>query len=494
LRPAGFQKAAGFYVTLFPLLLTIEPQQTVQEILRNITSQRRKGKNHQNVVWTEVSEALRHAGCENINFNIIIGSTFLIWEDGMPLRGLEVSNVANHAGSPPCDLSLLVNLSSAELGCYLSYNPAIFEEAFVRQLVAHFQHLIVQTLLDAEQKIADVPLLAVQEQEKFLIDWNKTAREYPHDKTLQALFEEQATKTPYHVAVVYEDKHLTYEELNKKANQLAHYLREQGVKPDSLAAIACERSLEMVIGILAILKAGGAYVPIDPSYPQERIQFMLEDTQALFLLTQQKVVSKLPTTVAKLLLLDKDMAANNYPTTNLSHTAQPHHLAYVIYTSGTTGKPKGVMIEHTSLCNRLFWYQSYTPLAQDDKFLHQLSFSFDAAVMALWWPLISGAQVVIASALKDMKSLADLVTSQAVTILHSTPTTIENLFPCRSLERYKPFRLPGTQEREVPYDLTSRSLSKESHLASQRRRESCSLAISSGSEPAMLLPQAKLFP
>jgi amino acid adenylation domain-containing protein/non-ribosomal peptide synthase protein (TIGR01720 family) len=434
LRPAGFQKAAGFYVTLFPLLLTIEPQQTVQEILRNITSQRRKGKNHQNVVWTEVSEALRHAGCENINFNIIIGSTFLIWEDGMPLRGLEVSNVANHAGSPPCDLSLLVNLSSAELGCYLSYNPAIFEEAFVRQLVAHFQHLIVQTLLDAEQKIADVPLLAVQEQEKFLIDWNKTAREYPHDKTLQALFEEQATKTPYHVAVVYEDKHLTYEELNKKANQLAHYLREQGVKPDSLAAIACERSLEMVIGILAILKAGGAYVPIDPSYPQERIQFMLEDTQALFLLTQQKVVSKLPTTVAKLLLLDKDMAANNYPTTNLSHTAQPHHLAYVIYTSGTTGKPKGVMIEHTSLCNRLFWYQSYTPLAQDDKFLHQLSFSFDAAVMALWWPLISGAQVVIASALKDMKSLADLVTSQAVTILHSTPTTIENLFDNSSMQ------------------------------------------------------------
>lgn len=308
------------------------------------------------------------------------------------------------------------------------YNSNLFRESTIKRMLKHYELLLKELAEYPAKPIYQLEMMTHEEKQQILIDWNNTQKDYPTDKTLHQLFEEQVIKRPNNIAVIFEDQKLTYQELNDKANQLAHYLRDQGVTPDMLVVIACERSVEMIIGILGILKAGGAYVPVDPSYPLDRIQFMLEDTQATLLLTQQTVLERLPTTQEKVFLLDRDREKLiHYPITNPSCTTHPRNLAYTIYTSGSTGKPKGVMIEHQSICDRLFWYQSYTPLSYEDRFLHQLSFSFDAAVMALWWPLVSGAQVIIPSILGDVELLAELVTSHKVTTLHSVPTAIKSL-------------------------------------------------------------------
>jgi non-ribosomal peptide synthetase component F len=214
--------------------------------------------------------------------------------------------------------------------------------------------------------LQELPLLTSQEKHQLLIEWNDTEADYPADKTVHQLFEEQVRKTPHNIAVVYEDQELNYEQLNEKANQLAYYLRAQGVGPDTLVAIAVERSLEMIIGLLAILKAGGAYVPLDPTYPEDRLQFMLEDTKAPLLITQAhlkerfkgyagKTLSLQLDTESKSLLIEEaplnELGLSSQVWTNLStrdsqdllSLSTPHNLAYVIYTSGSTGKPKGVM-------------------------------------------------------------------------------------------------------------------------------------------------------
>ncbi|RTK96790.1 MAG: non-ribosomal peptide synthetase, partial [Neisseriaceae bacterium] len=216
--------------------------------------------------------------------------------------------------------------------------------------------------------------------QKLLIEWNDTRAEYPADKTIHQLFEEQVTKTPHNIALIYEDQELTYQQLNERSNQLAYHLRSLGVGPDTLVAIAVERSLEMVIGLLGILKAGGAYVPLDPTYPQERLQFMLEDTQASVLITQAHLRESFKDYAEKIISLQidaetKDLFIEEYtshtnrleserwinPSTqsseNPSVITSPHNLAYVIYTSGSTGKPKGVMVGHNGLSNRLIWMQ-----------------------------------------------------------------------------------------------------------------------------------------
>lgn len=195
---------------------------------------------------------------------------------------------------------------------------------------------------------------------------------YPLDKCIHELFEAQAAKTPDAVAVVLGNSQLTYQELNNKANQLAHYLQQNGVKPEILGVICCDRSLEMVISLLAVLKAGGAYIPLDPSYPPERLQFMVEDSNLSILLTQSKLLHLVSNSQVKIICLDteKDKIAQN-PVVNSVNTVTPDNLAYVIYTSGSTGKPKGVMIPHRALTNHMQWMQQELPLNSADKVLQK---------------------------------------------------------------------------------------------------------------------------
>ncbi|HEY0601297.1 MAG TPA: amino acid adenylation domain-containing protein, partial [Herpetosiphonaceae bacterium] len=278
---------------------------------------------------------------------------------------------------------------------------------------------------------------------------NATQRDYPAHESLHGLIEAQVERTPDAVAVIAEAGTrervaLSYRELNARANQLARHLQTLGVKTNTLVGIAMERSLEMVVGLLGVLKAGAAYVPIDPSYPAERVQWMLDDAQVPVLLTQERLIAQLPEHAATTLCLDRDwpaIAENDEH--NLPPTTQPDDLAYVIYTSGSTGRPKGAMNTHRAIANRLLWMQDTYGLTAEDRVLQKTPFSFDVSVWEFFWPLLTGARLVMArpGGHQDPAYLADVIAQQQITTLHFVPSMLEhfldapNLSQCRSLRR-----------------------------------------------------------
>jgi amino acid adenylation domain-containing protein len=260
--------------------------------------------------------------------------------------------------------------------------------------------------------------------------FNSTRVDYPQQKLIHQLFEEQVDRTPRATAVVYEAQSLTYTELNQKANQLARYLRDKGAGPDEPVGICVERSLEMVVGLLGILKAGGAYVPLDPVYPPERLQYMLEDSLPKVLLTQTRLTQTLPQTTAAVIALDDvrstiaQHSAENLEAASLR--LYPHHLAYVIYTSGSTGRPKGAMNEHRGVVNRLQWMQDAYQLGGQDRVLQKTPFGFDVSVWEFFWTLMSGAALIIArpEGHKDPAYLRQLIEATGVTTLHFVPSML----------------------------------------------------------------------
>ncbi|MBT9317709.1 polyketide synthase [Leptothoe spongobia] len=261
---------------------------------------------------------------------------------------------------------------------------------------------------------------------------------------LHHLFESQVEQTPKAIAVAFGEKHLTYQALNQRANQLAHQLQALGVKPDRLVGICVERSLEMVIGLLGILKAGGAYIPFDPGYPKERLAYMLSDSQVPIVLTSQAAQHELPQTDAHLIYLDSDWSAiAQFPQTNPTSAVGTDHLAYTLYTSGSTGKPKGAMNNHAGIVNRLCWMQTEYQLNASDRVLQKTPFSFDVSIWEFFWPLITGARLVIAKpeGHKDSAYLVDLIAQEQVTTLHFVPSMLQifleepTLNRCRSLKR-----------------------------------------------------------
>ncbi len=279
---------------------------------------------------------------------------------------------------------------------------------------------------------------------RILVDFNDTRVDYPRDICLHELFEAQVSRTPDAVAVVFEDRELTYSGLNHRANQLAHYLQEHGVAPESLVGVFMERSLEMVVALYGVLKAGGAYVAFDPEYPKDRLAFMLEDTQVQVLLTQKHLQDALPALRASTICLDTGWSEiDGYAVGNSHSGAAPGNLAYVLYTSGSTGKPKGVMNCHSGICNRLLWMQDVYHLTEADRVVQKTPFSFDVSVWEFFWPLICGATLVLArpGGHRDSRYLAQLISDQAITTIHFVPSMLRLFLDakigseCRSLKR-----------------------------------------------------------
>lgn len=261
--------------------------------------------------------------------------------------------------------------------------------------------MLESILINPQQPIYQLPLFTEIEQYQLLFDWNNTKKEYPLDKCIHQLFEEQVIKTPEAIAVEWEGEKLTYQELNQRANQLANYLQKLGVNPEVLVGICVERSLLMVVGLLGILKAGGAYVPLDPAYPAERLAYILDDSQAKVVLTQQQLVNlnSIPNTDLQVICLDTDWELISIQKDKNPQTqVKANNLAYVIYTSGSTGKPKGVIIEHLSLVNFTQTVRDKYGMNNRDRVLEAASISFDAAAEEMYLCLVSGATLVLRTA------------------------------------------------------------------------------------------------
>jgi amino acid adenylation domain-containing protein len=325
---------------------------------------------------------------------------------------------------PGSELTLVIQEDRTE--CLWVYNAEVLDRESVVKMQKGFTAFLQGIVSDPQQHTSVLPLLTQQERERVLAEWNATQTDYPKETCLHQLFEAQVERAPEAVAVIFEGQHLTYRELNRRANQLAHHLRQLGVGPEVLVGLCVERSLDMMVGLLGILKAGGAYVPLDPAFPAERLAFMLEDSQAAVLVTQQHVLARLTAPGTRVVCLDADAAvlARNSEANPFSGVTSAQR-AYVIYTSGSTGKPKGVQILHRAVVNFLLSMRQQPGLRAEDTWLAITTLSFDIAALELFLPLIVGARVVVASreTVINGAALAETLRREQVTVMQATPVT-----------------------------------------------------------------------
>lgn len=419
----------GLFVNTLVLRGNLAGNPRFSELLRRVREMCLDAYHHQEVPFEKIVEKLQPE--RNLSYNPLFQVMFAFQNmpgEALELPGLSVRASRTDAETTMVDLRLLLIDSTEGLQGILEYNSDLFTEITARHLVVHFQTLLGAIVANPEQRVAELNLLTEQERHLMLEEWNNTMRDYPLPLCAHTLFERQAEKTPDAPAIQFASDILTYQTLNQQANRLAHYLRSKGVGPDVCVGISMERSLEMVISILAVLKAGGAYVPLDPGYPLERLLFILQDSQVKIVLTRSSLWERQGLPVGEVLwvepgeeLLCQESAVNVCVETHVDA------LAYVIYTSGSTGQPKGVMSTHRGLGNRLLWMQETYQLLSDDAVLQKTPYSFDVSVWEFLWPLISGARIVLArpEGHRDPAYLVEIVREQQITILHFVPSMLQ---------------------------------------------------------------------
>ncbi|MBD3560349.1 amino acid adenylation domain-containing protein, partial [Planktothrix sp. FACHB-1355] len=378
------------------------------------------------------------------------------------LGELELESLALQQQTSQFDLTLTMGEVNGSLSAAFQYNTDLFEAATIARMAGHFQILLESIIANPEQPISTLPMLTEKERHQLVVEWNKTDIDYKSDVCLHQLFEAQVEKTPDAVAVIFEKEQLTYRQLNQKADRLANYLQNLGVAPEVLVGICMERSLEMVVGLLGILKAGGAYVPLDPSYPHERLAFMLADAGVDILLTQERLLEILPKYNAKVVCLDRDwetkLEIQNQIENPKSQIPNPESLAYVIYTSGSTGKPKGAMNTHKGICNRLLWMQDAYQLTSSDRVLQKTPFSFDVSVWEFFWPLITGATLVVAKpgGHQDSAYLVRTIAEEKITTIHFVPSMLQVFLEEEGLESCNCLRQVMCSGEALPFQLQER--------------------------------------
>ena len=309
------------------------------------------------------------------------------------------------------------------------YETSRLDAATVSRILAHFETTLDAIAANPEQRLDELPVLHESERQQLLVGWNKTSVPHPDDRCVHQLFEAQAEESPDAVAVIVQDHHVTYRALNELANHQARHLSTLGVAAGVMVGLFMERSVEMVAGLLGVLKAGGAYVPLDPGYPMQRLEFMLEDTGAAVILTQDRLRSRLPQTSAIVHCVDDDWVdASKQGATNPATFVTPRDLAYVIYTSGSTGKPKGAMLEHGGVLNYLNWCTAAYPVGDGFGSPVQSSIGFDATITSLLTPLLAGRCVVLLPEDEEVEALGTaLSTGSDFSLVKLTPAHLKIL-------------------------------------------------------------------
>ena len=418
--PQEIEGLIGFFVNTLALRTDLSGNPIFEQLLRRVREVALQAYTHQDLPFEQLVEALQPE--RSLSHTPLFQVMFALDDalvPSMDLLDLTVSSYSVESGTTKFDLTLSMKNTASGLIGEWEYNSDLFDATTIERMAEHLQTLLEGIVANPEQRISELPLLTQTERQQLLFEWNNTTTEYPHDKCIHQLFEEQVERSPDAVAVVFEEEQLTYRELNTRANQLAHYLRSLGVGPEVLVGICVERSFNMIIGLLGVLKADGAYVPIDPAYPTERIAYILSDSRLPILLTQQKLVAFLPEHQARIVYLDSDWEeiATKHELPPISDVT-PENLAYVIYTSGSTGKPKGVMVAHQGLLNLVFWHQQTFKITSLDKATQLAGTGFDAAVWELWPYLTAGASIYLVKPelLTSPINLRDWLISQKITM------------------------------------------------------------------------------
>ncbi|MBA1379346.1 non-ribosomal peptide synthetase, partial [Pseudomonas brassicacearum] len=442
------ERLIGFFVNTQVLRSEFHSELTGTALLQQLKQTAMAAQMHQDLPFEQLVDALQPQ--RNLSHSPLFQAMFNHRNEAdsafaNALPDLRVEPLGWTQRTAQFDLSLDTVDGPQGLHAALTYATDPFEPATIERMARHWLNLLHDMTHDLHRPVAQWTLLDEDERRHMLIDWNATAQHYPLDRSVQALIEEQVRRTPDAPALVFGEQRLSYRELNARANRLAHRLIDQGVGPDVLVGIAVERSVEMVLGLLAILKAGGAYVPLDPEYPRDRLAYMFEDSGIGLLLTQQHLIDSLPIPdgLRSLVLDSPDDGLYASRDGNPGVEVHGENLAYVIYTSGSTGKPKGAGNRHSALVNRLCWMQQAYGLDATDSVLQKTPFSFDVSVWEFFWPLLTGSTLVVAApgAHRDPAQLIELITAQGITTLHFVPSMLQafvqdpRVAECTSLKR-----------------------------------------------------------
>ncbi len=416
----GINEMVGLFINTLPLRVNTKDDKTVIEYLGDVNRSLIERESYECAPLTEIKQC-----CDFENKGEIFDSLLVI--ENYPLDkqlgsdkgrlfigGYSMREMTNY----PLTLEIL-NFDSIKL--VFQYDRKVFEEDIIKRLCRYFVNITESIIMNPRSELRETILLPKEERES-IERFNLTKALFPKDKLLFELFEEQAEKTPHNIALVHEEKELTYSEFNKKANQMANYLRKRGAGKDSIIGIMAERSIELIVGIFAILKAGGAYLPIDPGLPRERICFMLNDSKAKILLTQKRFMGKADFS-GEIINMEDEFYYTGDPV-NLPKISKPDDLAYIIFTSGSTGNPKGVMIEHNSAVNILTALQSRYPLMETDSYLFKTTYTFDVSVAEIFGWFFSGGKLVILKKdrEKDPRAILKEIERTGVTHINFVPS------------------------------------------------------------------------
>ena len=358
---------------------------------------------------------------------------------GAQVLDVRVIGASNYVFVTDCNQ----DFASSQFELALSYDASLVDRQQTQVVKNYFLKILESMVRNPYGRYELMSLLSENERKQLVDEWNNTAVKYRDEKPIHRLFEEQAERMGNTLAVVYEDRQLTYDDLNRRANQLAHHLQRLGVGPEVLVGVAAERSVELMIALLGILKAGGAYVPIDPAYPAARVEYMLADSGVSIVLTQSHLLAQLPQTSGRFICLDDWPAIAGESDQNPAVNVSGDNSIYMIYTSGSTGQPKGALNTHSGLFNRLTWMQQQYQLTPDDRVLQKTPFSFDVSVWEFFWPVITGARLVFAKpgGHQDPSYLIELINTAQITTCHFVPSMLQafvddpEVSTCRSLRQ-----------------------------------------------------------
>ena len=416
----------GFFVNSLVLRTDLSGNPSFRELLQRVRKMALEAYEHQDLAFEKLVEELNPK--RSLSYSPLFQVMFVlqnapgtVWQ----LEGLTVSPVRIGRETAKFDLTLFMQETGDALTGSLQYSTDLFSEQTIVRMLGHFEVLLQGIVSNPQQAISALPILTAAEKHQLLTEWNGPHKDYPLDKCLHELFEEQVEKTPDALAVIFEDQQLTYRQLNTRANQLAHHLRKLGVGPDIRVGVCVERSSAMLAALLGILKAGGAYVPLDPDYPKDRLALLLEDSRASTVVTEQRFADRFPQHHAILMCLDDESA--NIAQESIENPATdvtPKSLAYVIYTSGSTGTPKAVMIEHRSVINYLYWFNHAVP-ADELQILPAITkLTFDASLKQLFAPLLQAGRVWILpdEVISDPPVLVKTLSTRSETSLNCVPT------------------------------------------------------------------------
>jgi amino acid adenylation domain-containing protein len=424
---AEIEGLIGFFANTLPLRADLAGDPSFRAVVLAAKEAALGAYAHQDMPFEKLVEELRPE--RSLSHNPLVQVFFILQNAPMEtlrLRNLQLEHVESTTKTSKGELFFSLIETPEGLRGAVEYSTDLFDASTIERLLEHYQVLLEAVVSDASVPISRLPLLSARERGQLLLEWNATQREYPREQCLHELIERQVQRTPQAIACQFQDNFLSYEQLNARANQLAHWLRGHGVGPGQRVGFFIERSLEMMIGLLGIQKSGAAYVPLDPAYPVERIRLILEDAQVPVLITQHSLLGSITGQAERVLCLDSDWSSiGAQQSTNPAPLAHPEDLLYVIFTSGSTGRPKGVQVPHRAVVNLLSCMAQQLHMSERDVFPALASFAFDMCIPELYLALIGGGRVIIGERhlAADGERLAALLRATGATIVHATPTT-----------------------------------------------------------------------